>query len=421
MNEVRLHPELAPPRVATLPYAYASPLALIVGGVLLASWGALALSTPWSSPTLALTHVLTLGFLSLVALGVFVPIVALLGGGPVPWHRATHVVFYCLLIGAVGLVYGTATVRAGPVFVAIGAVGVLGLVFLTHAGVTLRRAKQRTPTIAAGRVVLWSFFLAASFGVWLAHGHGGMLFPGPRALWMQVHLSIALLGWIGGVLAASTWELLPTLLGGAVSSERAARWITRTLGYSLSAAALVPLAQYFGLLSAESPWLPDLAALLTAPAAVGIWIVHPIIAYHAIRSMNDRAAFGFAMLGIAIAPFTLVGAISAMAGGDASVGILFGWLALLGWAGSWFAFYAVVILPFLLAPDRGLVDARVGAGPLAVALALHVSAIAVGGLSIVLSIDWLTRAAGGLVAIEGCALMVVVVRRCGTSRDVATA
>ena len=43
----------------------------------------------------------------------------------------------------------------------------------------------------------------------MAHGFSGMGFPGSRVLWSQAHLCIALVGWVGGLIAAVSWQVLP--------------------------------------------------------------------------------------------------------------------------------------------------------------------------------------------------------------------
>lgn len=43
----------------------------------------------------------------------------------------------------------------------------------------------------------------------MAHGFSGMRFPGSRMLWHQVLFPVALLGWVGGLILAVSWQVLP--------------------------------------------------------------------------------------------------------------------------------------------------------------------------------------------------------------------
>ncbi len=93
------------PRIASLPFFYTAPVAMMIAGGLLANWGALALTTPWSSLTLALTHVLTLGFLTMTGLGGFYALAPGSGLAAIIQPRSAHIVYYSLLSGVIGLVW----------------------------------------------------------------------------------------------------------------------------------------------------------------------------------------------------------------------------------------------------------------------------------------------------------------------------
>ena len=423
MQEHRLHPELLPPRDATLPYLYTAPIALAVAGGLLVHWGPLALTTPWSSPSLATTHVVTLGFLTMVCTGLFTPLLALTGGSPPPWHRATHVVYYALLVGLIGLTLGVAESWAGPVFLSIGAIGVMGVVFLVHGSISLRRARTRGPTVALLRVALWGFFLAASLGIWLAHGHGGMRFPGPRPLWLQVHLSVALLGWIGGSLAAVGAELLPVRLTGRMPDERATRALAAPIAIGVTLPVGLVLAQFFGWLSEGDTALPGIAAVTTIPALAAVWIAQPLIAWRALAgaalpiagTQDERTASAgalrFVRAGLLLAPVTLALAIAAFVASPPWLGVLFGWVAIFGWAGGLVQGVLLIAMPYLLSGD-GVREARLrDDGWVEVAFVAYAGALVCGALAIVFSFGVFTHLAGVLIVLDALVLFGVIARQ----------
>ena len=172
-----LHFESRPVRKATLPFFYTAPLALVVMGALMATWGVQALSTPWSSHTLALTHVFTLGFLTMSCLGLVYLLLAILGSKPTVPMWVSHTVYWLLLVGSGGLVWGTAQSNPGSVSVAISFVGSMAILFLWYASRALRRATVQGMTRRGLTLALWGFFGLAFLGVWIAHGHAGMRFP----------------------------------------------------------------------------------------------------------------------------------------------------------------------------------------------------------------------------------------------------
>ena len=46
-------------------------------------------------------------------------------------------------------------------------------------------------------------------GLFMARGFAGGEFSANRMLWMQVHLTLALLGWVGGLIMAVSWQVIP--------------------------------------------------------------------------------------------------------------------------------------------------------------------------------------------------------------------
>lgn len=417
-----LFPENVPPRSATLPFLYSAPIALAVAGALLVHWGPLAFETPWASPSLTVTHVVTLGFLTMVCAGLFAPLLALAGNGPVRPHRATHVIYYGLVVGLIGFTFGVAQHEAWPVFLAIGAIGAMGVVFLVFGSIWLRAARHRGPTVALLAVALWGFFLAASLGIWLAHGHGGMRFPGPRPLWLQVHLSVALLGWIGASLAAVTAEVLPERVVGRVPDAQATRSLAMPIAIGVTLPTGIVLAQFFGAFDVGDTALPGIAAVTTIPAVAAIWIAHPAIAWRSLfRSPIEAVAaieggkggpgaLRFMRTGLLLAPVSLGLAIAAFLESPEWVGILFGWIAVVGWAGSLVHGVLLVAMPYLLSPagvampsghDDSLVEA---------AFVTYLGGLLAGAIGIVFSIDVFTRLAGVLIVVDAAFLLAAIAR-----------
>ncbi len=420
MTAASIHLEQAPPRDSALPFLYSAPLALIVGGVLLVVWGRDALVTPWAAETLSLTHVMTLGFLSMAAVGLFAPLAAVAGDAPVPRPMTAHVVYWALVLGIAALTWGTAHAQAGAVFLAIGAISVMVVVFVWHGVVCLRGARARTQTLRALRVALWSFALAASLGVWLAHGHGGMLFPGPRGLWLGVHLSIALLGWIGGMQAAVWFEVLPQRLERSPIDERTAGWIVRGIGVGVTLPVIVLLAQYFGLIPVDAPWLPWLAGAALAPAVIAVWLVLPVAAHRQLGRRGDDRGRLLAGSSLWWGPLCLALGLAAAIHAGTSIQMLFGWTAIVGWAG--FGTYAclVLVLPGVLAPAAPGPLGERASRVLGWGVAVHIGLVAAGFVAFVSAgggTDIQARATGTLAIVDGALLLWLV----STRRSASTA
>ena len=391
----------APSRITALPFFYTAPLALLIAGALLFRWGALALSTPWSSLTLSLTHVVTLGFLTMTALGVFYALASASGLESIARPRWAHGVYYLLVLGVVGLAWGTSQAESGPVFLAIGAVGAMAVIFVYRAARGLRQAEEDSPVLRGLRLAVWGFTLASFLGIWLAHGHGGMRFPGLRSLWMQVHLSIALLGWLGAMIVTAALIALPRNFGAAPLGARTGAVVTALTRWGLFVPFVLLLYTYFGadvsLQARIEPW----AAATLVPAAAAIWLIHPLACLYSLRGVGRAPGLGYWRLGLVLAPVVLVVALFARVGADPRLPILFGWLAVFGWGGTLFSAVLVGMAPGLLGP-AGRAQ-RPGASRLG--LALHVAALGAGVVGIVAVSDAWCRLAGALVFADAAWLM----------------
>ena len=408
-------PEQAPgpPRITALPFVYTAPVALGASGALLLAWGGLALATPWSSLTLSLTHVVTLGFVSMLAIGAFVPLTAIAGGGGVPWPRTTHAVYYLLVLGAVGLTWGTARLEPAPVFAAIGFLGLMGIVFVSHAWATLRRARARGPAVRALGVALFCFFLAASLGVWLAHGHGGMRFPGPRSLWLQVHLSAGLLGWIGGVLAALTWEHLADRDDAAPPPPPAVAWIRWGSAAGVTLPVAVLAFQYLGDVTGRDAALVATASVLSLPAVVAVWLLHPTVVLRSLSAASEDGATLFLRTGLGLGPLVALVGLTALVLGDPSFGVLFGWLAVYGWAATSFAGLVLAMGPRLLSGGAPPPRAALPETTARIAFGVHLAAVVVGAIAILSTRDTLARITGLLACADAALLLYLTIRTCG--------
>ena len=402
-------------RVASLPFFYTAPIALGLAGVLLLKWGALALSTPWSSLTLALTHTLTLGFLTMSGFGVFYALGSASGLLEAVRPRWSHAVYYSLVLGAGGLIWGTAQAQSGPVFFAVGAVGVMGVIFIVQNARILRRGDAAQPLVRGLRLALWGFGLAAFLGVWLAHGHGGMRFPGLRPLWMVVHLCIALLGWLGAMLVSASGVALPSTFGAAPLSKRALDWVLRGTALGIGVPFALLLYGYFFVPDVSQARIEPWASAALLPALVAIWLVHPFLCLRALRSGTRVPGFDYWRSGLFLAPVVLGVAVAAWAMEDVRLGMLFGWLALFGWGATLFSGLLVGTAPGLLmtsgpaspharrVPDWLDTASRIG-------LMLHRGALGAGAVGILTVSDGWCRLAGGLVLADGGWLLFLLVR-----------
>jgi hypothetical protein len=401
-----LHLSQAPPLSIPASFFLTAPLALVAAGVLLMASGSLALTTGWALPSLMLTHLGTVGFLGTVMLGALYQMTPVVAGSPVPWIRLAHAVHLSLVVGLVAFLVGLGTYSSAIVLVGVALLAVALVGFVGTVGLALLRAPTRSETVTGMLLAVATLVLVSGLGVTMALGYGGLGFPGARNLWVQVHLCLGLLGWVGGLISAVSWQVVPMFYL-ASPLNRASR--RAMLGLLAASGVLLPASLAVG--------GTGFAALAALPAALAVWVLHP---YLTLRSLADRRrrrvdpSLLFWRAGLAVAPLGAAAALAAHLLPDPRWGVLLGWLAVWGWAGMIVHGMLGRIVPFLVwfhrfSPLVG--KARVPSmrsllpdGWTRLGFALHVVSLIAGVVSILSANDFLCRLTGLLLACTGAQL-----------------
>jgi hypothetical protein len=237
-----------------------------------------------------------------------------------------------------------------------------------------------------------------------------MRFPGPRPLWIEVHLCVALLGWVGGLLTSVSWQVLPLFYLAREPDPRIKAACQGLIALGVLGPIAVLTFEYTGALDTLAVRPERLAALAALPALLAVWGIHPAVCLRALAGRRRRRADGsllFWRAGLAIGLAIGAVAIAAHLSPDPRWSLMFGWLALWGWAGMIVHGMLTRIVPFLVwlhrfAPLIGQVrvpsirtllpDAHVRLG-----FALHLASVVTGAAAILTTWPPLTRATGLLV------------------------
>ncbi|QID17209.1 hypothetical protein G3580_05860 [Nitrogeniibacter mangrovi] len=199
--------EQAPPPSVPLRFFLTAPAFLMLAGVLLMVSGREVFASRWTPAALALTHLLTVGFMLQVMLGALFQIMPVAIGANLPalgrLARAVHVAVTfgaVLLVGGFYWGLGGLLVPGGALI--LGAVAVFCVVAL--------RALWHTPVHSGTVVALrWAIaWLGATVGLGFTmalarSGHADVAVLG----WSSVHVAVGLGGW-GGLLVAGTAYLV---------------------------------------------------------------------------------------------------------------------------------------------------------------------------------------------------------------------
>ena len=394
----------APPLSIPASFFLTIPFGILTAGLILMTSGIAALGSPWAPQALALTHAGTLGILAMGMLGALYQMTPVIAGTPVPYTRIAHLVHVLLVVGLVGFIW---RLLGGPVAAmswAIMAFKIALPAFLLPLGWALLYPATINETVQGMRLSVLSLVAITLMGLMMAAGYAGDLFPQYRMLWVQIHLTLALLGWVGGLIMSVSWQVIPMFYLAPATSKASKRWLFGMLLLGL----ILPFATFFA--STEtSGWLSPgrIAAISVMPAALVIWVLHPALVLKGIANRKRKrsdASLLFWKTGLGMAFLIIPIAITALLLPDPRWQVLFGWVAIWGWAGMIMHGMLSRIVPFLVWFHR--FSARVGLEPvpsmrgllsqqrIRIGFSLHASSVVLGGLAILFQVDLLAQLTG---------------------------
>ncbi len=208
MNYTALSLNQTPPLSVPLPYFLAAPLFAAVAAMGLLFAGPEFLASRWTPGMLALTHLLTVGFLGTTMLGAMQQLVPVLVGVPLPSQRAVaYLLFPLWIAGACLLILGMG--RATPVMVQSGG-ALLALavgVFVLLVGYSLWRSSSRHATVRSMALAIAALAVTVSLALYLILSFSGQL-PLAHPL-TGLHIGWGSIGWVFILLAGVAYQVVP--------------------------------------------------------------------------------------------------------------------------------------------------------------------------------------------------------------------
>jgi hypothetical protein len=265
MSYTALSLSQTPPLAVPLRYFLSAPLYLIAAGLILVSNGPELFASRWSPAMLALTHLITLGFLGSCMLGAIQQLLPVLLGVPVAGAGPVSLLLYLLWsLGTAALVLGmglgwAAGLQGGAMLLGLAAAGI-ALV----GGRALWRTTSRHATVPAMALALLALLVAFSIALYLLWRFGWQL-PLAHPL-TRLHIGWGAVGWVGLLIIGVAYQVVPMF---QITPEYP-RWLRRALVPALAALLLLwsllpwPVAEPLlsGLIAAAWP---------TSPSISGAW------------------------------------------------------------------------------------------------------------------------------------------------------
>ncbi len=255
----------APPISAPLRFFLSAPLFAMLAGALILYSGPALFASRWTPAALALTHLITVGFMLQVLLGALLQLLPVVVGAnmarPLGLARVVHLAISAgaLSLAAAFLSYAPALFGAAVFFLAGGV-----LLFIGAAGRALHGIAASTPTVRGLKLALLGLSATALSGALLAIALGGWLSL-PLLELTSLHLGWGLMGWACTVLAAVSFVVVPMF---QLTPEYPG-WFARNFAFAvLTALVLWTLAELAGWIT--SALLLGAATLVTGAVFAGL-------------------------------------------------------------------------------------------------------------------------------------------------------
>jgi hypothetical protein len=208
VNTAQLSLDQAPPYSVPLRFFFTAPLFGMAAALLLLWYGPASLASRWTPALLVVTHCMTLGFAAMGMSGALLQLLPVLVGARVARPRLFSALIHGLLTpGVLTLVLaflgGRREVFVLALLLLVGAM----LLLATVAGLALRRSTVTQPTARTLRLALLALLVTVLLGAYLALVRGAVL--GAVSGLTGVHLTWGALGWIGLLVMAVAYQVVP--------------------------------------------------------------------------------------------------------------------------------------------------------------------------------------------------------------------
>ncbi len=249
----------APPLAAPLRFFLTAPLFAILAGVLVLWSGPDLFASRWTPAALALTHLMSIGFMLQVMLGAIIQILPVFAGANIARPGlVVPLVHVAIAFGALLLAAGFLSQQAPAFWLAALFLGGGVALFIGAAGQALYRVPSTNPTIRSLKLALPGLSVTVGLGLLLAVALGGSL-ELPLLQLTAIHLAWGFVGWGIVLLAAVAFVVVPMFQ----MTPAYPAWFARFFAWS------VLLLLCFWTFSADWRWLSTLLAGAIALTVAG--------------------------------------------------------------------------------------------------------------------------------------------------------
>lgn len=338
------HPFTGPSVWLPLRYLVAAQMALMLAVVLAVLRAGELLDFYYQGHVLAITHLVTLGWITTTIMGASFLVAPLIFSAPLYSERLGRWQFPLLVVGIAVMVvhFWTGHYRG----LATGAILVLAatMLFLVNLSLTLRRISRKDVAIPYLVAALMYLALTVILGNLMALDKVFDFLGGQVLATIQGHAHLAALGWVSLMILGVGQKMIPLLTASTAEEEQRSRqrfWLLN-----------VGIVGLFFVLVTRSRWVFPLALVVVLGFGSALWrLTRPWREGKHLRldwsTRHVLAAFGF--LGLAI--LLGLGLASALIGDEAKAAraaVAYGFLGLVGWISLMIIGMSYRVIPLLV-------------------------------------------------------------------------
>ena len=265
--------EQAPPPSAPLRFFITAPFHLLLAGALMLLSAPQIFVTRWAPETLALTHLVILGFIVQTMLGAVLQVLPVVAGATVTRPRGVATITHVgLNLGTLALAAGLWTLQPRLLQLAAALLTLgIGTIIVAGAAALLRAQGTPSPTRAGLCLAFIGLALTVTLGVLLVLALSGMRTASLPPL-LSAHIAWGFIGWLLTLVAAVAYQVVPMFQ----TTPPYPRPLSRALLPALFVGLVLRSAAAWSGLSATPIAAIDcaLAALVITFAAGTLWLQH---------------------------------------------------------------------------------------------------------------------------------------------------
>lgn len=221
--------EQTPPLSVPLRFFLTAPLFALAAALLLLWHGPSALASRWSPITLALTHLLTLGFLAMCMIGALLQMLPVVASVEIPHSRMTAGAVHGLLVlGTLALVNGflLSSALLFKMAMLLLLMAFAGLLLVGLRGVW--SSTNDNPMLLTIRFALAALVVTVGLGLTAASA-----FTWPLGLPLMqitdIHAAWGLLGWVGLLVVGVAYQVVPMFQVTPLYPRRITQWLAKAI------------------------------------------------------------------------------------------------------------------------------------------------------------------------------------------------